>query len=208
LVEPKSTDYKIPIYIKANENVSNATIEKLVIEFDINNFYPQKVDNGTMRLNIIDNTVIETVLENVKVPTLKANEEATLLTVRGDVIFENKDSSGILVKEVKFSEELNEKSELIDGYITIKHSPSIKVKHNPVKDILELECRVVESGNYKLELIDLLGKLITVKEFEADVRYKSIYNFEISVKNYANGSYIIIMNTPTERFSQKFIIQP
>ena len=229
LVDPNKTNYKIPIYITASEDVTDITIEKLVIEFDINNFYPRRVDNGTMRLDIIDNTVIETVLENMKVPNLQAEKEATLLTVAGYAILGNKDSSGILIKDIKFSNQFlpEPNFELVDGYITIdicleggkrlletkEYDPAVIVKVNPItKDILEVQCRTVERGNHTLEIIDLLGKTTLLEEFTSG-QNNWIFDFNIPMQSFSVGSYFLVMKSPTsnkiggKRYITKFILQ-
>jgi hypothetical protein len=226
LVDPRSTNYRIPVYIKASEDVSNAVIEKLVIVFDINNFYPSKVDNGTIKLDIIDNTVIETVLENVKVSNLTANKEVTLLTIRGNAILGDKDSSGILVKEVNFEKELNTELELINGYITIdicreggdrlirifEYNPAVIVKVNPVTTgVLEAQCKTIVKGKYTLEIVDMLGATTLVEEFTAGPPNNWIFDFNTPVLNYAIGSYILVMTPPSptannRRYITKFII--
>jgi hypothetical protein len=218
--DPRKKNYRIPIYIKASADTSNITIEELVIEIDENLYSPRRVDNGTFSKNYID-SIIEITFKNITVPSLQAGVETVLLNVRGDVILGNKDSSDIFIKSVNFSEELQEESDFINGFITLDicqcgndrlltnfdYVPAITVKNNPViTDVLEVECKTVERGNYSLEIVDLLGNATTVKEFTVSANGKRIFDFEIPIQNYGNGNYIIAMNTPTVKYSQKFII--
>jgi len=226
LVDPNSLNYKIPIYIQADKDISDLVIiNKLVIEIDKYIFYPRGLYRADNNIGVTINRnsdVSEMILENITIPKLVANTEAVLLTVRGDVLLGDKDSNDIVIKSIKFSEELIEEPNLINGHITLdicreggdrllrffEYPPSITVKNNPIADppILNLECKVVENGIYTLEIVDMAGYVVAVKKFEADVMLKTIYNFEIPVQ-YAIGSYIVIMNTPTERFSAKFILK-
>ena len=225
-LDPRRRNYRIPIYIKADEDISDITIEKLVIEVDRNLFCPRRIENnnGTMTLNFID-TMIEMTFENVLVPALKANEEKVLLVIRGDVLLGNKDSNDIFIRAVKFSEELNEELELLNGYITLEicraggdrlveyvadYFPTVTVKNNPVtSSTLEVRCNTIERGNYSLEIIDLLGYTpTTLNEWTVTANtIERIFNFEFSIQNYPNGSYLLVMNAPTKRYSTRFIIQ-
>ena len=225
-IDPRKKNHRIPIYITADADVANATIEKLVLEVDRNLFYPKRIENnnGTMSLNFID-TMIEMTLENLLVPALNADEEKVLLTIRGDVLLGNKDSNDIFVRAVKFSEELVEEPDLKNGYITIEicraggdrlvrwldYVPAVLVKNNPVTSgILEVKCNAVERGNYSLEIIDLLGHTNTAivdRWVVTATTTERLFDFVIPIPNYPNGSYLLVMNAPTRRYSTKFVIQ-
>jgi len=220
LVDPTRRNYRIPIFIKADEYVSGSMIDSLVIEIDRRIFYPRRIDNGDMSLHFKD-TVIKMTFENVIVPELKANEEKVLLTIRGDVLLGEIDSSEIKIDTVIFAEQLSEEPDLIQGFITLDicveganrlvwfdYSPEVIVKNNPVTGgILELQCKTIERGSYSLEIIDMLGKSETVREFTVSANGKRIFDFEIPISNFASGAYFIIMNTPSAKYSTKFVVQ-
>ncbi|MCL2039070.1 MAG: T9SS type A sorting domain-containing protein [Bacteroidetes bacterium] len=222
LVSPSARNYRVPIYITADEDISGTTIEKLVLEIDRNIYFPRNIinNNGTMSRNFTD-SVLEITIENITVPELKAGVESILLTIRGDIILGNKDSSLIKLKEVIFANELSEYPELIDGYITINiceagsdrflvhkgHSPSITITPNPPTDMLEVECKVIESGYYTIEIVDVLGKAAIVKEWSVNANDEQEYNFTIPLLMYGNGSYFLILNTPSAKYSEKFIVE-
>ena len=218
LVDPRKTDYAIPIYIKADKDISNTVIDSLVIEIDGRIFYPRRVDKGDMSLHFKD-TVIKMTFENVTVPTLLANKEEVLLTIRGDVLLGEIDSSEIKIDAVKFAEQLSEKPDLIHGFITLDicaeganrvvwfdYSPEVIVKNNPViGGILELQCKTIERGSYSLEIVDLQGSS-TIVETWTVAGSTRIFDFEIDVSNFAIGSYFIVLNTPTNKYSAGFVI--
>ena len=203
--------------------MSNVTIEKLVVEVDRNLFYPRRVDNGTMSLNLID-SMVEMTFENVLVPALKADEEKLLLTIWGAAILGNKDSNDIFIKPpVKFSKELSKEPELFDGYITLDicreggprlleyvggYAPAVIVKSNPVtSEILEVECKTIERGNYRLGIMDLSGRTTILREWAVTANSSErLFNFEFPIQNYPNGSYLLIMYAPTRKFSTRFVI--
>ena len=223
LVDPNEINYKIPFYITSTENLTDLTIDKLVIEIDKNIFLPRKATNSINNSNIkatINRP--EIVLENIKVPSLKANMETMLFTVEGDVLLGDKDSAMIFIQEIKFAGELNEKVEFINGYITLDicreggdrlirtfdYEPSIAVNGNPAIGTMHIECKAVEDGYYDIEMIDMLGCAVTIaKDFKIDTKLKSTYEFKIPIKIYGNGAYLLVMTSPTGfRYSTKFVI--
>ena len=77
---------------------------------------------------------------------------------------------------------------------------------NPVTETLEVAIKVIEVGDYSLEIVDLLGNVSTVETWTVAGSTR-IFDFEIDVSNFAIGSYFIIMNTPTNKYSAKFVKQ-
>jgi hypothetical protein len=206
LVSPDKKNYRVPIYITANEDILGVTIEKLVIKIDGDIYRPRNIqyNNGKMTRNLID-TIQEIVIENIKVPDLKAGVESVLLTIRGDVSKGTRDSNAIQPTEVVFAKELNDKVELIDGYITLAYV-SLAIKDNPVKDDLDVICKVFEKGNYSLEICDMLGKTAVLKEWSVTENVEQEFNFTIPVLKYASACYFLILHTPSDIHSEKFII--
>ena len=218
LLNPRWRNYPIPIYIRAEENISGAIIEQLVIEIDRTLFNPHRVGHLTSR----DNGFM--IFENVPVPNLIANEEQLLFNIWGDIMLGNKDSSAILVSSAKFSDDLDVELEFIAGYLTIEicraggdrllrwfdYVPAVLVKNNPVtSEILEVECRTIEIGSYSLEVIDLLGHTAIIKEWEVTPTTTDlIFNFDIPIDNFnfTSGNYLLVMHTPTSRYITKFVI--
>jgi len=219
-IDPTSRNYKVPVYISADENISNTVIEKLVLEVDRNLYFPRRVEPNTvnMNLNFID-SIIEMTFENITVPALSANEPKILLTIRGDIILGNKDSSEIRIDTVIFSQEHIE-IETENGFISLAicedgsdrfltifdYAPSITVKKNPVTEMLEVNCKTIERGDYSLEIVDLLGNATTVETWTVAGSTR-IFDFKIDVSNFAIGSYFIVMNTPTNKYSARFVKQ-
>ena len=74
---------------------------------------------------------------------------------------------------------------------------SILVYPNPVKDVLTINFSGLKSGNYKLELVDDLGKLIFKSE-AAITENNQIYN--LKVNEVAAGNYFLRVNN--ENFSK------
>ncbi|MCL2040345.1 MAG: hypothetical protein FWG85_07965, partial [Bacteroidetes bacterium] len=70
-------------------------------------------------------------------------------------------------------------------------------------DVLYIECYCVERGDYKLEIIDLLGGSVILHEWR-NTRISTLYDFEFPATNLASGPYIIIMSAPRTRHHYKF----
>ena len=214
LVSSSATNYSIPIYIKSDKDIDGIIINTLIIEIDKNIFCPRSIDNGYFAN--YENNIIT--IKNIEIPTLQSNQEIILLNVLGDILL-GKDSSGIVLRDVVFDNFLPD-CELIDGCITINiceeggnrlleifdYSPSILINNNPATNTLEIEIKVIENGNYTLEIVDLLGNTEVVKEFIVANEEKE-FNFNIPLIIYSDGSYILVLNTPTSRYSEKFVIR-
>ena len=217
LVHPNAINYSLPIHIIANEDVSGYVIEKLVLEIDRNIFYTQNIDNDANWNNL--NGIIT--INNISIPSLKSDIKTELLTVRGDILLGDKDSSTIDIKEVIFIEELSEAPKLFNGYITLNickegndrllktfdYAPSLIISKNPASDLLEVKCKVIENGAYWLEIVDITGKTKIVKEWSVNINDKQEFNFTIPISMYGNSSYFLILNTPSAKYSHKFIVE-
>jgi hypothetical protein len=116
------------------------------------------------------------ILRNIAIPNLIADQKTILLNLFGDMIL-HIDSSEILLDSVVFIDVLNEAPELNNGYITLfcceeggtrllqaGNIPGIKIKNNPASSTLETEIKVLEVGNYTLEIIDILGNSEFIKK--------------------------------------------
>ena len=69
----------------------------------------------------------------------------------------------------------------------------------------EVNCKTVERGSYSLEIVDLQGAS-TIVETWTVAGSTRIFDFKIDVSNFAIGSYFIVMNTPTNKYSARFVI--
>jgi hypothetical protein len=222
LVSPTRKNYRVPIYITANQDISGFLIDKLVLEIDKNIFNPKSTDNGILYLTNEFFPTIEMAFANVQVPDLKADSEIILLTLRGDILLGSTDSSGIILREVQFSDNslLDGEPELINGFLTteiceegsdryielLDFIPGVFVLENPVSDILKVECKTAERGKHTLEVVDLQGNTIQIEEFIA-TKTKNEFTFDnIDISNFGNGNYFIIMSSPIKKYYDKFII--
>jgi hypothetical protein len=122
---------------------------------------------------------------------------------------------------VKFAKDLDEEPELLHGFITLDlcefggerlvsfdYEPEIIVKNNPVStNTLEVQCKTIERGDYTLEIVDMSGASKVVHEFTVGTNSERIFDFDLDISNFSAGAYIIIMHTPTAKYSTKFVRQ-
>jgi len=215
-VDPRSQNYELPIYISINRDISDFILDKLVVEIDRNIFYPLQVSSGIFSQQVIGD-ILSLTISNISISALRADSAVILTKVIGSILLGDKDSSLIsLGASLPDSFGLI----LIDGYITLDvcgegngrlltslgYDPFFTVKNNPITETLEVEGKLVELGAYSLEIVDLLGKSEIVKEWTLEIGSNMTFDYKIPIRNYGNGSYIIILNTPTEKYSQRFII--
>ena len=78
------------------------------------------------------------------------------------------------------------------------------MKENIVTEMLEVQCKTIERGSYSLEIVDIQGSSTTVETWTVAGSTR-IFDFEIDVSNFAIGSYFIVMNTPTNKYSARFV---
>jgi hypothetical protein len=75
-IEPPLTDYRIPIYITADKDVSDAFIDKLTFSMLRGLFFPKGVIGGSGSWNFSD--TINFTLSNISVPSLTAGKTTEL----------------------------------------------------------------------------------------------------------------------------------
>jgi hypothetical protein len=71
---------------------------------------------------------------------------------------------------------------------------------------LEVQCKTIERGEYSLEIVDMYGASTVVQDFTVSGS-RRIFDFDIDISNFSAGAYFIIMNTPSSKYSTKFVRQ-
>ncbi|MPM97859.1 hypothetical protein SDC9_145039 [bioreactor metagenome] len=216
LVEPNSLDYKIPIYITSSENFMNLNIDTLVLTINNNLFYLKSIDNGVFSTNADVITI-----HNILIPQIQHSDTKLLLTLNGDVLLGDTDSTSISITKYAINSINIQNIDLQNGYLKLKictanndrllnrtgHSPIVNILENPVYSaFLELECNIIESGDYSLDIIDVLGNIQKVKEWKSTAKENNKFRFSIPINSLGNGNYIVVMNTPSAKYTARFII--
>ena len=227
LLSPTKKNYKVPIYITANADITNnlLTIKQLLLTINRNIFHPKSCSNGAVSYSYNSDT-INIKIENVKVPIMDAGKETLLLNLVGDILLGNTDTSAIhLVDSGIIITWTNIEHELIDGCITIniceeggdrllmvyEKKPGVFVLENPVSDLLKVKCICYEKGYYYLEIINMLGQsfvpLHPNNGWNVNPKIETEFYFDLDIPHYLNNSiYHIIMYGPTKNYYNNFII--
>lgn len=221
MVAPSSRNYRIPIYIKADAKTPREiTIEKLIVEIDESVFYTKRSDNGALASKTLSGNIIEVTVEDITIPVLNANEDVVLFNLIGDMLLGAGDSSGInLNKPIEFAGALNSKVEQINGSITLDicregndrfianpgKLPSLSIKNNPANDFLEVECNIVGSGEYLLEVVDITGRVVKARKFVSHGKENQFY-FTFSTNNLGSGNYLLVLTTNAGQQGARFVV--
>ena len=172
-VDPRSKNYPIDFFITSNEDITDLFIHEIKLNINKNIFYPTSVNNNC----VLESNNGNISVKNIAVPSLKMDAITPLFTIRGNVLLGDVISSTIKIIDATFEQNI-EKITLVDGYISIDicqtggsrlaksfdYEPSITVAQNPATDLLEVECKVIEVGNYSLEIVDILGQSTVIKK--------------------------------------------
>jgi Mg-chelatase subunit ChlD len=79
------------------------------------------------------------------------------------------------------------------------------LSQQPATDVVEVEMNVIENGNTKLTLVDLSGNSVrTIYKGSPDFTVSQI---RFSTNNIANGTYFLVLKTPTEEIAIPIVVQ-
>ena len=220
-VSPAASYYSIPFYVQAFDPyvLQGYNIEKLEFTIDRRVFFPRDVNNGNLQITQTDSLNIFTVSDIIfpQIQTgLPFDTEIELFCLVGDMLLGDKDSAEIALTSIEFSAVA---AVLENGYITLEiceeggrrllsfgYEPAITVKNITVSEMLEVNCKTVERGSYSLEIVDISGAAVTVETWTVTGSTR-IFDFKIDVSGFAIGTYFIVMNTPTNKYSARFVKQ-
>ncbi len=79
------------------------------------------------------------------------------------------------------------------------NSVPVKIYPNPVKDFLIIETPHTETGNYRISIIDPMGKVVLINS------HSEAGKIRISTNHLENGLYILQMDLKDEKFRFKFL---
>jgi hypothetical protein len=190
----------------------------LNIAIDRNIFYLKSIDNGT--LERIYEGLFQ--IKNIKIPATTPNEPTKLFTIIGNPLLGNTDSSEINLLSVgeiiNLPSAIDYQINLRGGCITLDicreggarltktGETMLLITNNPATEQLKIECDVIEKGKYFLEIIDILGNKTSVANFIFAGEEQTKYEFDIPIKNFGYGSYILLLTTPSDHLTEKFVV--
>jgi hypothetical protein len=75
---------------------------------------------------------------------------------------------------------------------------------NPTKDKINLSYSIKESGNYSVQIVDLLGKVVSTQTIHA---LQGNNRLSIDIPTLAAGTYSLNLSNGTQSAAQKFVVQ-
>jgi hypothetical protein len=99
----------------------------------------------------------------------------------------------------------NEVETLNDTETDFMTKTILSVAPNPASNLIELAYFPKENGEYRLSILNLYGQeveqIAIIEHFD-----KTLQTFQHDISNLTSGTYVLLLQTPTERITQKLII--
>jgi hypothetical protein len=83
---------------------------------------------------------------------------------------------------------------------------TMSVSPNPADEFLSVDIAVLETGNYKIELMGLAGNEMKIKEWDVKLDSDKDYHFNFELGNISSGLYYLILKSPTNRLVVPVIV--
>ncbi|MDR0927347.1 MAG: T9SS type A sorting domain-containing protein [Ignavibacteria bacterium] len=219
-VSPYKSDVSIPIYITADQDIVDLTLDTLVVNINKTLYYPKSANRGSFA-SAIDGQLQTITITNIVAPSLVAGTRTWLVNISGDAMLGDAIQSDIDISKVVFNSEilvgnLIRKSGLFSidiclegGDRTITYTgaePALFVLPNPSNGQITVTGAVIEVGKHIIEISDILGNSHTLKEWNATNAGGFEFDFTLPLSDFANGTYSLRMFTPTQVFTTTLII--
>jgi hypothetical protein len=87
---------------------------------------------------------------------------------------------------------------------TVPINTALSLYPNPAVNTSSVSYALTRSGNMSLSLFDVTGRL--VNEIESGSKVAGTYDFDLDVRSLANGTYFVVLDTPTDKVSHSLVI--
>jgi hypothetical protein len=87
---------------------------------------------------------------------------------------------------------------------TVPITTSLNLYPNPAANGSSVSYALTRSGNMSLSLFDASGRLVT--DIERGSKVAGTYDVDIDVRELVNGTYFVVLDTPTEKLSRSLVI--
>ena len=87
---------------------------------------------------------------------------------------------------------------------TVPVTTSLNLYPNPATNGSSVSYALTKSGNMSLSLYDASGRLVT--EIEKGSKVAGTYDVDLDVRQLANGTYFVVLDTPVEKVSRSLVI--
>lgn len=203
----------IPVKIKNNEGTGIAHGQEIDFDVKFNQTLLSPVDYE-FSVEDVNTSVIH--MKGVKIDSLKPE---VLVNIRFIVGLGNQRKCDLSISNTKIYPYAEISSEngvfnllgvceeggerLLNPYSTVQIS---SIRPNPANEIINFEVNLTEYGETKIYLLDPTGN--TVVTFLSEIiNDPGILSFTLDVSDYASGAYFVVLETPTVKYSRRFIIK-
>jgi len=223
-VSSNEDNLHIPIYAKLDkvgDTLLNFKLDTMVIAFNRSIFYPTGLSNQNSR--IIKNEI----QNNLRVITLEFNNvnlsdrDSILTEIIGKTMLGDVDVAPLMITNIVYKQiELVSNISHKDGSLTIPYcsrggnrflivNPKLEapiVQPNPTTGEIIITFSGIESGHYSLSISDINGITSLLDEWDFTAGSEKFYQKAFDLSNYANGTYYIILKTPTNIYNLSLVI--
>ncbi len=218
-VSPDIDDYHIPIYAgleKEEDYLKNISF-RATIHFNSSIYYPVSVSNGTLSRSFDGTETTVTIV----VDSTDINGTSSVLTeLIGPTALANRKSYPLVWNEIQWlSPNLVNKTTYKDGSITIEiceaggerlldfgKPVSLIISPNPVNDRLNIDLHLLESGEYRLEIVSLEGRAFPLERWNVPNDSLKDYNLSFDADCFASGMYYLILRSPAKVYCYPLMI--
>lgn len=218
IVDPMERDQQIPIYYQLYTNKPVEVFPTLNITMSLNAsmYYPLSLSGGAILNNDIvsGDRLIELELKNIDF----SRESGILTYINGSALLGETDYTDIIFESVEWSGfPTLYKTNLTDGSMItaicdkggkrlLKNNDplSLMISPNPVGDKADIDISALETGKYKLEIIDITGKRKILNEWNVSGSKKFLMS--IDLREFSSGVYNLLLSSPNRFVSEIFYI--
>jgi hypothetical protein len=221
-VDPTLNDFHIPVYAKIDNNGGKITGASFsaTIGFNQTLFFPTALSTGGTFTMVKQNgqRLITFDAQNVSID----NSENSLLDIIGYTMLGDTEKTDLFWVNFQWAASANlTPPTTINGsleiaicdkgqkrLLTIIPAALIIVKPNPINDVFEIQVKIRESGEHKLELVNINGSVIELMKWVVGLDDNPDYLFKFNTDNISDGFYYILLRTPSEaKLAPVFILK-
>lgn len=223
--DPTNENLQIPIYAKlekAGENLTQFNLDTLEIEFDRSLFYLEKIINKNSNVDYRstlnqDRRKITLNLRNITI----IDKDTILAILQGKAMLGSQSTTALdIVKCIYSQKALVSRIDTIDGKLTINYCSEggdrllkysnnpflVNIVPNPSNGEITINLSIIENGLYEILIFDNLGRQIEVDKLVLNPKDKSHFEQIYNLHNLPNGTYNIVVKSPTQIYSTNLLI--
>jgi hypothetical protein len=211
--------YSIPLYMQfTSSEIPGAQSVEFEVAMDTSVFFPRSLTRGIITGTTIDATTGERVLSGRIDNVVPDRDEIVLTEIVGDVLLGERDNTVLSLRRLTLAD--GTRSTTQNGLLTLEGicreggarfvrstgGFGITIQPQPVHDVLTALVEVVEAGECSLELYGVDGRSEVVRQWyhRAGSDGATIIMHDVSSKG--SGVYWLVLHTPTQTVTSRFIV--